>query len=414
MDYRPRIPQLIVNHLHGTNSPAEKEELDQWLDESPENRLFLEKHMSRQLLQDGAEIFLQMDSEAIYKRFERSKAADQRRKVLRYVLYGVAALLTGILIIRAIPSQRPLPPGQIAIKVKYSKFRTEYVTAKIGELEKKQGEDITLTLSDGSNIELNNTNKKKLGQQAGYRIIREDARHLAYLRFDTAVAGLKQENVYNTLYTPKSADSIQLLLPDGTCINIIPGSALYYPIAPPETTLARVVTLHGEALFDIYENPQAPFLVETKNTETEALGTYFLVRDFDAPDNNVVAALTGKVEVSNGNQRKSLSNKEGFIIKKTTDTMMPFRGVVATSGISSRSELFITENRTIGSVMRDISQWYGMVEPVFQGVDSSNRRKLGSGPLPKHLALQTLLDLMSKDGLHFTIDAEKECIAIHP
>ena len=413
MDYRPKIPQLIVNHLCGTNSQEEKEVLNLWLDESPENRLFLEKQMSRQVLQDGAEIFLKTNSEAIYKQFEKLKAAHRRRKALLYVGYGVAALFAGIAIAIAITSQKKLPPPQIAHKIKYSKYRTDSVEVKIAELQKKQGKDITLTLSDGSNIEFNNTNKKKLGQQAGYRIIREDARHLAYLRFDTAVAGLNRENVYNTLYTPKNADSIQLLLPDGTCINISPGSALYYPIAPPETSMARVVTLHGEAFFDIYENPQAPFLVETKNSETTALGTYFLVRDFDALDNNVVASLSGKVEVNNGKQRRPLSNKEGLIIKKTIDTMMPFGEAVSAPRISWKSDQFITENRTIGSIMRDISQWYGMVEPVFRGVDPSNRSKLGTGPLPKHLALQTLLQLMSTERLHFTIDSEKECIVVH-
>ena len=93
-------------------------------------------------------------------------------------------------------------------------------------------------------------------------------------------------------------------LPDGSKVWLNAGSSLKYPTQFNDKQ--RVVSLQGEAYFEVESDKEHPFIVKTKQLTVEATGTAFNVNAY-APDH--VAAVTlvkGKVAVTL-DQNKTIS-----------------------------------------------------------------------------------------------------------
>ena len=97
-------------------------------------------------------------------------------------------------------------------------------------------------------------------------------------------------------------------LPDGSKVWLNAGSSLKYPTQFNDKQ--RVVSMQGEAYFEVESDKEHPFIVKTKQLTVEATGTAFNVNAY-APDH--VAAVTlvkGKVAVTL-DQKKTISLSPG-------------------------------------------------------------------------------------------------------
>src|SRR5699024_11584508 len=81
----------------------------------------------------------------------------------------------------------------------------------------------------------------------------------------------------NTLEVPK-AKYLKILLADGTKVWINSMSKLHFP--SDFSVVERRVILEGEAFFDVAEDGDRPFIVESKETEITVLGTEFNVNSY--------------------------------------------------------------------------------------------------------------------------------------
>ncbi|WP_373511294.1 FecR domain-containing protein [Persicitalea sp.] len=88
---------------------------------------------------------------------------------------------------------------------------------------------------------------------------------------------------------------LKVHLSDGSVVSLSKDSRLTYP----ETFDAarRVVTLSGEAFFEVQKNPDRPFLVYANETVTKVLGTSFRVAAYDDAPDVTVQVRTGRVSV---------------------------------------------------------------------------------------------------------------------
>ena len=64
-----------------------------------------------------------------------------------------------------------------------------------------------------------------------------------------------------------------LQLPDGSTVQLGPGSKLIYP--SEFEGHEREVQLEGQAFFDVHKDARHPFVVKTKDMKVTALGTAF-------------------------------------------------------------------------------------------------------------------------------------------
>lgn len=87
----------------------------------------------------------------------------------------------------------------------------------------------------------------------------------------------------------------EFILEDGTRVVLKPESRLCFQ--EPFDRSQRLVTLEGEAFFDVSRDTLRPFLVNSGEVITKVLGTSFTITAFPDDDNITVSVQTGKVSV---------------------------------------------------------------------------------------------------------------------
>ena len=105
-----------------------------------------------------------------------------------------------------------------------------------------------------------------------------------------------------------AATSLQVeTLSDGTQVFLRPGSSLQSTM----TSDQRMITLQGEAFFQVTPDADRPFLVVADALQVKVLGTSFLVRHPDHPQGPEVAVAEGHVAVQHLLQQESFELRAG-------------------------------------------------------------------------------------------------------
>ena len=141
-------------------------------------------------------------------------------------------------------------------------------------------------------------------------------------------------------------------LPDGTLVYLNVGSILEIPKA--FTNKTRKVFLVGEAYFEVAKDTLKPFIIETKNTKTEVLGTKFNLSAYPSEATSLTLN-EGKVAFSTNNPNK----KERLIIK-------PNEQVILDEG--KLKKMVVNPERYKGWINNDLFL-EGSVSHVFQKLE---------------------------------------------
>ncbi|MFW5656815.1 MAG: FecR family protein [Bacteroidota bacterium] len=96
------------------------------------------------------------------------------------------------------------------------------------------------------------------------------------------------------LITDDSIASIEL--PDGSTVTLNRESKLRYP-AEFEIDRRKII-LEGEAYFEVSADPERPFIIETKQSRVEVLGTSFTVKAYEETEDVEVVVASGMVSLS--------------------------------------------------------------------------------------------------------------------
>jgi len=165
---------------------------------------------------------------------------------------------------------------------------------------------------------------------------------------------------YNEVFVP-NREKATVMLSDGSRITLNSDSYLRYPASFSEGV--RNVFLEGEAFFEIDQEHDRPFVVNTEELDVRVTGTVFNISAY--PDDQTVSAtlVSGKVHV----MPKELKMKRGkavelkpnqrLVYKKLDHTMD--REMVNTEIFTSwtRGE-YIFQNETLGTILNTIERWY--------------------------------------------------------
>lgn len=118
--------------------------------------------------------------------------------------------------------------------------------------------------------------------------------------------------VYNTLVVPFGKRT-KIVLDDNSTIWLNSGSKFIYPAKFSKEK--REVFLEGEAVFEVAENKEKPFIVITKDVQVKVLGTVFNVSAYDNDSFTSTALESGLVEI---NYKKSLFHSKTLNITPGT------------------------------------------------------------------------------------------------
>lgn len=162
---------------------------------------------------------------------------------------------------------------------------------------------------------------------------------------------------FNTITTPKGSIK-KIVLSDGTMVWINAASSLRYPAVFNENE--RIVSLNGEAYFEVAHNATKPFKVKVKGQTVEVMGTHFNLMAYDDEPVIKTTLLEGKVKVSANKNLVVLNPGQQSVLIKDGSGLLAVSAINANDVIAWKSGKFYFNQSDIRSVMREISRWYDM------------------------------------------------------
>lgn len=117
-----------------------------------------------------------------------------------------------------------------------------------------------------------------------------------------------------------------IYLPDSSKVVLHPGSKMDYQYKGNN----REVTLEGEAYFDVTTHPDQPFIIHTGQISTTILGTSLNIKTYQS-DSVSVSVLSGKVQVTDANQQKTiLTPNQQVVYNQHTNNIQQVKIIQAT------------------------------------------------------------------------------------
>ena len=144
-------------------------------------------------------------------------------------------------------------------------------------------------------------------------------------------------------------------LSDGSLVSLNSYSELRFPEA--FKTNERLVSLKGEAFFEVTTNPEKPFRVEVEGASIQVLGTAFLVQAYDSLETVVVGVKEGSVMVKTPNDEVVLKVGESVTIDKSTRQINPVIGF-NTNKLYWKSQTLIFQNEKLQTVFETLENHY--------------------------------------------------------
>ena len=142
----------------------------------------------------------------------------------------------------------------------------------------------------------------------------------------------------------------EVFLQDGSVVHLNTDTALSVDFAEA----SRVITLHaGEAFFKVTTDPDRPFIVMAGGGRAEALGTAFLVENFE--DHVGVRVTESRVEVAaDDGTSVILSDGEGVVL---TDAGLEAVTTGHDDALAWLEGRMIFENRPLGDVLEELDRY---------------------------------------------------------
>jgi len=255
----------------------------------------------------------------------------------------------------------------------------------------------TLTLADGTVLNLDKY-KNGIIQTKGTTTIRklEDGTLVYSSKNNTT----PQEIAYNTIAVPRGG-KYNISLPDGTQVWLNSGSSMNYPVVFNGKT--RMVTLQGEAYFEVAKNKAMPFIVNALSSKITVLGTHFNIKAYATSASVNTTLLEGSVRLSNSSQSVALvPGQQGHIDEHNARIRVSKANL--TRAVAWKNGYFMFQDDTIEQIMEQISRWYN-VDVVYQG---DIQKKTFGGIYAMNKDLDQLLKGLELTGLvHFKIEGRR-------
>ncbi|HTN38471.1 MAG TPA: FecR family protein [Arachidicoccus sp.] len=252
-----------------------------------------------------------------------------------------------------------------------------------------------LTLDNGKTIVLDNTGNGVIADQPGVNIHKVENGQLVYAV--DKLQNLDNSIHFNTMTTPRGG-RYKIVLPDGTKVWLNAASTLTYPTRFLKDS--RIVTMHGEAYFEVAKNALKPFIVKTDNQmEVKVYGTHFNIQAYDDNAGIKTTLFEGSVKVSSAGGAMMLkpgqeSSMDGAGNLKHTSN------VNLEQAIAWKEGLFYFSDQNIKSIMQTISRWYD-VDIHYEGAVPGD---LFSAIITRDNNIHQILNMLEATGkVHFRI-----------
>lgn len=358
------IETLILKYLQGKLAEGEKRQLDEWLKDDRNKKLF-SRLVNKQRILVKMERLDEYDWEKSWKVMERKL---RERKKFSWKYWGMVASLLGIVLL-----------GTWVFMEKNEKKSPVVVMRGV----EPGGVFAEFVLPDGKIVELNkDSNNLFLGESG------------KVLRNENGVLFLTQDSVqlqkvgYSEIRTPRGGE-YQVVLPDNSIVWLNADSKLRFPLT--FSGKERRVFASGELYFQVAKDSLSPFRIEVEGLyEVEVLGTEFNVRAYsDLP--SATTLVDGRVLIRDKGTKVVL--KPGEQAVKGMHGEVVVREVDVAPYIAWKQGYFLFEDERLEDILNELARWYD-VNIFFE--NSSVREERFSVDMPRHESFEEVLRLIEQ------------------
>lgn len=403
---RKKFIRLIQKYLGGKASPEEEHFIEAYYEsfDTTDEQPHLQDEQDKELL--GRDM-----KAAIWQRIEQKEQHNNVIPIRQRIWFRVS-VAAAIVVVAAVPVyylivRTPSPKAMV---------KTESQQATLPHDALPGSNKATLTLADGTVIDLDKAANGALATEDGSTVSKKEDGRLEYRQTRSPLT-THHSPAYNTLTTPHGGQ-YYLELPDGSRVWLNAATSIRYPTA--FTGNERLVELTGEAYFEIKKNHEKPFRVHLTDPSTgeggrqgiiEVLGTHFNVNAY--PDEALfkTTLLEGQVrqwagsDATNMNDAVTLKPGQQAQMKNTNVGNGHIRVVDEADteeAIAWKNGLFYFDNVDIQAIMRQLARWY-KVQVVFKGKVPARRF---AGQVSRSSNLSQVLKILELSKIHFTIEGD--------
>ena len=366
---------LLRRYLEGNASSGEIQLVEQWYQELADAGEWNWAEGERERLEG-----------AIESRLLRQMRAEERpvRKIsaVRWVAAAVFVLLAGAgtwLLLRN-------KTGESTMIAQQQRFKNDVGPGRNAAI---------LTLAGGKEIVLDSSATGTIGKQNNAVIVNNNGQ-LIYKTLHEKPTGI----FFNTLTTPRGSQ-YQMILPDGSKVWLNAASSITYPVAFGGER--RVVTITGEAYFEVAKNEAQPFVVQEGDMSVQVLGTHFDVNGYADEADRKTMLLEGSVRILDKGSNSLLKPGQQAVLDRHDDKIQIVDHPNVEAVMAWKNGTFLFEDATIESIMRQVARWYD-VEVVY----NTSISKHFVADIPRNVPLSRLLELLElTDQVHFRIEGKK-------
>lgn len=194
-----------------------------------------------------------------------------------------------------------------------------------------------LTLSNGQQMDLGKSDASTI-RDGAQRIENKKGQLIYADNASTDAAAL------NTISTPNGG-MFQLLLSDGTKVWLNAASSITYPVVFNGSK--RMVSVTGEAYFEVKQNKEKPFIVKTATDEITVLGTAFNVNSYSDEPAIKTSLLEGAVKINTTILKPGQAYSNGIVAD--TDIRQD---------VAWKSGYFVFDKLPFDQALRQLARWY--------------------------------------------------------
>lgn len=371
-----RTAEILSKILLGEFKPNEIDELQHWLDESPANTVLLKEILNEDELERLGLFYRTLDVDANLKA-AMQKAGIARAKIVQVPKFTTKPwLLLAACTIIAVCGFLLFSRKEINISQKTIAVVPDINPGHSGA---------TLTLSDGSKIQLEQATTGELANESGIAITKTAD---GQLRYEPGSSDRERENTLST----EKGQMYSLQLPDGTVVWLNSASTLTYST----NMLAqdkRIVKLTGEAYFEVAHKKDHPFIVKTNQQEIEVLGTHFNVNSYENESFVATTLIQGSVRLKAGGKTKMLSPGEEA---RFNGTSVNISSANIETALDWKDGEFSFGHVNFRMAMRKIERWYD-VEFIYDSTFPADLE--GGGWISRNNKLSAVLQFI--ESTHF-------------
>lgn len=182
----------------------------------------------------------------------------------------------------------------------------------------------------------------------------------------------------------------QVVLNDSTIITLAPNSILTYP--QKYRGRLREVALKGKGYFRVTKKPDQPFLVHTGSIDVQVLGTSFVVNDQPQDSIAGVSVLTGRVNVSHGQQSLAILTPNKAVSFNKVNRRSSVQDINASGQINWVNKQLIFDATPLAAVFKALEEQYAITIQLPDGVGAG---KVFTGEFTTKDSLNDMLGIIT-------------------